>query len=223
MSILKLLTSSLIISVLLFGKLEAQTDQGKFLLTGSSSMDLSFSSSETTYEADDGDSETSDGPSTTGFGFSPKAGIFIVDGLAVGADIQFNTLTEKDEEEEWTMQGVETVQTKSTRTNWTFGPFARYYLDFGLFGELGTGFGTSSSSYYVDGEETESSKDSDASSIFRWNVGAGYAMFLGEGKRVALEPMLMYSRRTLTDDQEDGTIKNKNGSFDVNLSISVFL
>jgi hypothetical protein len=194
---------------------QAQTGQGNMHIGGGSNMDFSLGSSSSKVKHDDG-TDQSDGPSTTSFNFNPKAGYFIMDGLAVGADIRLGASSTKGEDPDY----------KNTSFRWSFGPYARYYTDFNLFGEFGVGFGTQSSSRFVDGDETSASENDEADPMVRWNVGAGYALFVGGKDQVAIEPMISYRHTRIsqkpTSDNVDANLQT-SGDISLSLGISVFL
>ncbi len=204
----------------------AQPDQGNLHVGGSSGMDLSFGSSSSKVTLDDGDSEDNDGPNRTSFSFNPSAGYFLADGLVVGGNINLMASSETDTRTRFTVNGKEEIDTKTNTFQWTFGPYARYYTDFNLFGHAGIGFGTRSTTEFVDGDETESSKDDEADGLLRWSVGAGYALFLGGNEQVALEPMISYNHRRVsikpTGDNVDSRTQS-SGNVGLRLGISVFL
>lgn len=81
----------------------------------------------------------------------PRAGYFIIDNLALGAEMN--------------------LATGGGNTIFGIGPFARYYLNMGIFGQAGMSYMNYGESY----------------SYTRFGVGAGYAIFLNNA--VSLEPL----------------------------------
>lgn len=99
-----------------------------------------------------------------------KNGYFIDHDFAVGLGVtleheNFRSVTEEDER-------------KFRRTRLLFGPFARYYLDNGFFGELSTEVGLLN---FSTGQK---------SNLFEGGIGVGYAYFINQ--RISLEPMLTF-------------------------------
>lgn len=72
------------------------------------------------------------------FTISPKAGFFVSDNIAVGAQIGYTSSTQDD------FNGFDVVEVKTNE--FSVGAFARYYAtpasDFSLFGELGVNYNT---------------------------------------------------------------------------------
>src|SRR5688572_26597511 len=89
----------------------AQFNKGRMLVAGE------FSFTSTTNKSKSA-STTTENFKTTSVGFSPSIGYFVMDNLAVGASIGASTSKTKDSDSD---QVVNT-------SNFTFGPFARYYL-----------------------------------------------------------------------------------------------
>ncbi|MBP6432957.1 MAG: porin family protein [Ferruginibacter sp.] len=137
---------------------QAQTEKSTWLLGGSAG----FSSSKT------GDFKT------TSFSFAPNAGYFVMDNLAVGAGIGFQS--QKDE-------GDDAVSLFSAN------PFVRYYFtklgeNAKLFGNANFGVGSAKSG-------------GDSQSFTQWGIAAGPAIFLN--KNTALEMTVGYSSVKVKD------------------------
>jgi outer membrane protein len=92
----------LLLSALVISSVSAQTSHGNMMVGGA----LSFSTTSYQGNSDLGNSSTT---------FSPGFGYFVIDNLAVGANIGFSGSTN------------DTGGTKTERTSFSFGPFARYY------------------------------------------------------------------------------------------------
>ncbi len=100
-----------------------------------------------------------------------KNGYFIDHDFAVGMVVSlehesFSTAVEEGEDE------------KFRRTMLLFGPFTRYYLDNGVFGELSLEIGLLN---FSTGQKTN---------LFQGGLGIGYAHFINE--KIALEPILSF-------------------------------
>ncbi|GAB3531567.1 hypothetical protein GCM10027443_14030 [Pontibacter brevis] len=99
-----------------------------------------------------------------------KNGYFIDHDIAVGLGVtlehdNFRSVTEEEER-------------KFRRTRLMFGPFARYYLDNGIFGELSAEVGLLN---FSTGQK---------SNLLEGGIGIGYAHFINQ--RIALEPLLTF-------------------------------
>lgn len=124
---------------------------------------------------------------TSYFSISPSAAYLVADDLAVGVGLGIGSETVKNSDTDF----------KQTSSTTTFGPFVRYYIADGLFGQGGINFGSSKSKSESGGSEFES-KDS----LFGWNLGLGYAVRVTD--TVLFEPMLAY-----------GSVKSKDSDSDV--------
>ena len=96
----------------------AQTEQGRAIVGGDVSFDFG------TDKTDVGGTVSDDGKFTT-INFSPRFGLFIMDGLAVGAEIVYQSYTFKPDGGGGDFKS----------NGFLFGPFVKYYLDNGLFGQ----------------------------------------------------------------------------------------
>lgn len=147
---------------------QAQTEKGTWLLGGSAS----FSSS-----------KPANSSSVTNTLFSPAAGYFVNNDLAVGAGINFQNLN-------------------GNYSSISFAPFVRYYfLPIGtnakLFGNGSFGYG----SYKFTG--------SNSNSLTTWELSAGPAFFLN--KNVALELALAYGSASYSPNDAVNTVSLKAG------------
>lgn len=151
-----------------------QIEQGKFFLQGSSS--LGFYAEKYTYIAGGTSTESS---KSNHFGFKPKAGYFIIDNMPVGLAINFNTNSNKNISN----------SDKSSSTNLSFGPFARYYflkLDkLCPMAEISVNLGSDIS------KSTYSGYNSDKKyGVFEFNLGVGVSYFVTD--HIAFDVLLSY-------------------------------
>ncbi|MCE7864245.1 MAG: hypothetical protein DYG99_11965 [Bacteroidetes bacterium CHB5] len=169
------------------------TNQGTFLLGGSSNLGLGFLSEK--FKLGGGDFQ--DGSKISNFSFSTQAGYFFVDNLAAGVGLDFsNSKTKNDTFEQ-------------TSSSLIFSPFIRYYLE-KLYVEGKFGAGSSKST---------SNNVEIKSSINAWSVGAGYAILLSD--LVTLEPQIGYGSTSYKNKSADSTTKLA-GLF-INLSLFIYL
>ncbi len=112
------------------------------------------------------------------FSLSPWAGFFVIDNLAIGAQLNVsNSTTDYDNFE------------TTSSTSFAAGPIARYYLPFGLFFQADTGLGVGSTS----------ASNSDYT-VFWFGAGVGYAVKVGES--AFLEPRLGFESRNQNYDAD---------------------
>ncbi len=146
----------------------AQTETGNLLVGGEVFIDF-------TGEKQKFGSTTSDVSNTFSISARPKVGYFFMDGLVAGLELNFQSSSTKFDDDE-----------KVTTHGFGVGPFARYYLDNGLFGEVFVGVGSVKVEAPFFGEQK--------SSLFGYRLGVGYAIFLGD--HIAIEPSIMYDRES---------------------------
>ncbi|MEP2937495.1 MAG: outer membrane beta-barrel protein [Gilvibacter sp.] len=171
------------------------TDKGHYIVDGS----VSFSINNSTSVQDNFQTKNK----AFGLGLSPKVAYFVIDRLAVGIEASFGYT-----DNEFT--GIDGVKSNSNSSGITVGPFARYYLVNGLFGQASVGFGTS---------KTNSDEFDTKSNLFRYQLGVGYAIFLGE--QVSLEPIISYNHSKTTADQS--TFETKNDGFTLGAGFTIYL
>jgi len=103
---------------------------------------------------------------------------------------------------------------KFTSSTFQAGPFVRYYLPFGLFGEVNFTGGVQSSEFTSGGTSSPRTTNSLTSGF----LGAGFAYFLNSN--VSLEPLLGYGfDRTKLDNNDTITI----GGLRFRVSLIVYL
>lgn len=140
----------------------AQLESGSLLIGG----DVGFSSF----------SPKGGGGSVTSFNISPAVGYFVIDNLALGAKINYNSASAGGE----------------TESIFAAGPFARYYIgDSKIFGEAMYGFGSTSFA-------------GNSSSLSIIQVAVGYAAFLND--HVALEPEFYWNTQSVEGENIGSTI-----------------
>ncbi len=158
--------------------LNAQTMKGTWLLGGTAG----FNSSKP---------NASGAKSTTNLGLNPNVGYFVMNNLAVGASLDFNSAS-------YDGDGY---------TQFAVGPFVRYYIvDLGakakLFGQGQFGYGSFKF------------KDEDAVGNIAWGLSAGVAYFLNPS--IALEGSLGYNSSKST---EENAVANNTFGFNVGFQI----
>lgn len=216
-----ILTLGILPVLTLFG----QTDQGKVLLGISSRFGLSpleeglsypdmmtLGFSTIKFKSDASGEEESEAMKFNCFNFTPKAGYFIIDNLALGLDVNIglSSLKETYDDEDY----------KSNGTMLSAGPFVRYYfpLEKSLpYIEAGGTLGSMKSKYEYDSESEEYK-----SSLNSFMGGVGIAAPLGD--KVAFDFMLGYLSTTTKakEDNEDNE-RTVIGTFGLKFGVVVFL
>ncbi|WP_052172475.1 outer membrane beta-barrel protein [Psychroserpens jangbogonensis] len=195
----------LIVTILLFTTINAlaqdkeestnPTDKGNFIVDGS----IFFSTNNSKSQQDGIKIKNK----SFGIGISPKAAYFIIDRLALGIETSFNYT-----ENEFT--NIDGNKSSNISRSFLIGPFARYYLKNGLFGQASLGFGSSKS---------DSNSFENRSDFFRYQFGLGYAFFLNE--HTSLEPIITYQHNKTTSDQS--TFETTNNGFTLGIGFTIYL
>jgi len=178
-----------------------QTERGNIMLGGSSNLGFNASSNKVTFEGN-----SQDNGKNTSFNLSPKAGYFIIDGLAIGASIPLSSTTFKDND-----------NNKSTSTSISFSPFARYYFGGNnirpfVQGNIGVGSGKTEFD-----SSTFRSVESDTN-LFSYGATGGIALFLND--KVSLDVGVGYSYSS-SKLKGSNTIDIKNSTTNIGLNIGV--
>jgi opacity protein-like surface antigen len=184
--------------------LSAQTEKGKVLLGISSRysllplgeglsypdmMTLGFSTIK--YKSDAAGEEESESTKFTCFNFTPKAGYFVIDNLALGLDVNIGLSSMKE--------SYDTHDYKSSGSMLSAGPFVRYYFPVEKilpYIEAGASLGSAKSTY-----ESDNDNDEYKSSVNSFMGGAGIAILLGD--KVTLDFMAGYISMTMKDKEDN--------------------
>jgi outer membrane protein len=173
------------------------------VLTGGSAA-LSFGTSKNEFKSQWANYESEVG--YTSFSLTPKAGFFVVNGLALGVVLDLTTTSYKDKEDD----------SKSASTQYSLGPMIRYYTAGGFFVFADILFGKNTYK-----ETWEGGEDKSDSNLSKWQLGIGYAFFLNDF--VSIEPGIMY-RSTASKYKGDSIEYNSQlGEFVLGVGFSIFL
>lgn len=153
---------------------QAQTEQGELIVGG----ELGFTSAST--DGEDGSFNT--------IMISPSAAYFIIDNLAGGLALNFINSKDSEADDGSSVFGI--------------GPFVRYYLDVGVFGELAFD--------YV----SQTILDNDAVTGSWFTPRIGYAAFLNN--HVAVEPSVYYAIG-------GGDLYEDNSIFGLSVAFNIYL
>ncbi len=203
---------------LVINVINAQTEQGNFLIGAKSDMNLLFGSSKNEV-TNQGQTVSSDGPKTTNFNISPTIGYFFIDGLAGGLYINFEMNNSKDK---YTIPVGGTVDLKDNITTITAGPFVRYYFALDKvkpFLEGKVGFGSMKEKYDSYNNNAVTSNDYKYN-LFNWGLGAGAAYFITDN--ISIDAMLGYNQTSSKYKENDNEYKTTMNSFGLNVGFTIF-
>ena len=193
---------TILCAVLVTFGLAAQTEQGSILLEGSS--DLNFSSikvSSISFDGEEADDDALPEDPTSTMGLDVTGGYFVIDGLAAGLILSYNSTSTGD----------------AKSSSMTVGPIVRYYIgESGMWAQLSYGMGSSKGN---SGGEDED--DWEGPKISSLGIGVGYAVALSDN--VSLNPSLGYRMNTATTESEGGDYVEKSGGIVFSAGIAVHL
>jgi outer membrane protein len=187
-----------VLAVILFMSVGAfaQFNKGRMLVGGSAQF------STDTEKNRNGGTTTTEGTRTT-LSISPDFGYFIIDNLAIGAELNLSL-------SKWNAKTANGVDASTTSVS--FSPFARYYLPMGIFFQGKFGLGTARTSYDENFDDFKYNTTSLA-------LSAGYVIFLTDN--VALEPELGY--QTFRYKGDDSNTKDINSGIFMRIGFQIYL
>lgn len=174
----------------------AQFNQGRMLVGGSAELS-------TNADKNRNNGTTVTTGNRTSFTLSPDFGYFVIDNLAVGAELSVGL-------SKWNAKTAN--GTDNSTTSVQFQPFVRYYLPIPIFFQGKVGLGTSKTSY----DENFADYKYNTTSL---SLSAGYAIFLTDN--VALEPELGY--RTTRYKGSDSNTKNIDSGIFLRIGFQIYL
>jgi hypothetical protein len=179
---------SIILLVFFCSFARAQFNTGSKMVGASTSLDLGFSSQKY--------SDSPDASKYTTIDINPRAAYFIMNGWAVGGDLNYYLLRSKYDGND-----------PYTQTEFRIGPFGRYYYKavgpVRPFGELKLGGGTSATRTFINGTKTTTRHN-----ILYAGAGVGAAFFLADN--FSLEALLGYTYEHQKNPDTDET-SNSHG------------
>lgn len=209
-------------SLAFFGIISAQTENGSFIISGQTN--LGFISNTVKYKSN---RQTTDGPKTNSFNFSPSAGYFILDNLALGLAFDYKSTTIKQQIEIFnpnTTGGYTIENTKETQTTLSIIPNATYFFSKGKtkpYLSAGAGLAnTKNKSNYTSDISSGDNFFSDSeikSNGFIWTANGGLIFLITQN--IALDLGLGYTNYSY----KDNGVKTNSRAFGANAGISVFL
>jgi outer membrane protein len=194
----------LLMATIASGSVFAQTESGKFMVNGATSLNFAFTNVKNVY---DGNTVAESKKNT--FTFTPTVGYFVINNLAVGIKGSYSYMT----------PGRSGNGSKAIFTMIQLMPVASYYIPVSgklrPFAQLGVGL--ASTSEKIVSKEGETVKSGEKGSCF--SLGGGVSYFLVD--HVAFSFGLSYSIVNLTNN-DDNKYKTKTGAFGSDFGISVY-
>jgi len=188
--------------VLVVFTINAQTEKGKWMVSGATG--LQFSSLNITPEYD---GVSGDKMKTSNFSLTGSLNYFVMDNLAVGLGLGITSSTQKDDGYKYTVSST------------TFIPNAIYFFpvdgNIKPFAQIGAGY-----SSMVDKESGYGDTYEDKYAGLIYNIGGGVAFFMGDN--VSFNFGLAYTGGSLEHDV-DSNFKYKQSNIAANIGVSVFL
>ncbi|REG96284.1 outer membrane beta-barrel protein [Flavobacterium aquicola] len=209
---------SLLIALISFGAITAQTEKGSFMISGKTGLGFTSATVEYEYEG-----KTTDGPKTTSFSISPSAGYFIIDNLSIG--LEFDYTATKIKQEVSYIPPLSTgynpaIDFENTQNTFAIIPTATYFFSkekFRPFIEAGMGYATiKNETKTLESSGVISTNESDGNGLV-WGGGGGIAYFISQ--TICFDLGISYSQFTY----EEKDIKTKSGILGANIGISIFL
>lgn len=203
----------------------AQTEQGRIMAGLSTRIgmpvftetmmsdvfSLGFSTIKNKSDADD--FEEPDPDKITSINMLPRVGFFVIDGLAVGLDLNLSNVVYKDGNDD----------DKTITTAYALGPFVRYYFPVEKvkpFVEVNSSFGSIKQKY----EYTNSNYEDDEYKYGLVLIGGGAGVAIPIGKRVTFDMMAGYNSLKFKE-KEDNEDNDRTilGTFGLKFGFVVFL
>lgn len=197
-------------AVALFGLSNAQMTKGDWVISGNTG--LGFNAQSSTVKAN---GQSQDGPKISSFSITPSVGYFVIDGLAVGIDLGFNSETNKSNGD------------KITQTRFSVMPTATYYFNTGSkffpFVGAGIGYATSKTKYSLQGTIIDpilfSGSAKEDGLTWKAKAGVTYMATPSLGVNVGLGFDQYYTKNTVLNTE----IKTTRNNFGVNVGFSYFI
>lgn len=187
----------------LFAAVNAQMEKGSWVIGGSTT--IGFNNVSTKYSAGNNSSTE---PSISTFTLTPSVGYFVQDKLAVGLDLGFVTMSQKDGSDKYTVSTLSAM------------PAATYYFKSAtnLVPYLGAGVGyasTKSTEKYNGNSYTETVDG------FAWKAKGGLVYLINQN--IGVDVGASYNQYSNKETVMGTDYKTTVGTFGVNVGFSVFL
>jgi hypothetical protein len=155
------------ISIIAFGQIEKPIKKGNIMTGGS----FGFAREKYKHTLEEG--RVASKTKTNRFEVDLYGGYFILKHFSIGLKIDYVLLRRKEAPDYDFVHSYDYL---------ILNPFVRYYLSSGFFGEGSVGYG------FENWQRKESKGEK---TIFNWNIGIGYSLFVN--KNIAVEPKVYYS------------------------------
>lgn len=200
-------------AVALFGLSNAQMTKGDWVISGNTGMGFSAQSSKIKVNGN-----TEDGPKTSSFSITPSVGYFVMDGLAVGIDLGYNSTTTKQDGD------------KLTSSVFSVMPTATYYFQTGSkfvpFVGAGVGYASNKTKYSINNNSSiydpllmvDSEYTTDG---FAWKAKAGVTYMATQSLGINLG--LGFDQFSNKETYDNVDIKTNVNTFGVNVGFSYFI
>ncbi|KMQ67265.1 membrane protein [Chryseobacterium sp. FH2] len=197
-------------AVALFGLSNAQMSKGDWVISGNTGLGFNTQSSKVKVNG-----ESEDGPKISNFSITPSVGYFVIDGLAVGIDLGFNSNTLKQDGD------------KVTNSTFSVMPTATYYFQTGSkfipFVGAGIGYASNKTKYsfansiidplLFDGDTTTDG--------LAWKAKAGVTYLATQSLGINLG--LGFDQFYTKDTYYNTEVKTTTSNFGVNVGFSYFI
>ncbi len=188
-------------------KTYAQTEKGKILLGGQSSLE--FTSFSSKWETDSG---SGDNGKTRALDITPQVGYFIANNFAVGLEMPYNYSKEIDGDDSY------------TTSSFTVVPFVRYYFGKSnlkpyLHGGIGPGWGKTEIDYNSISDPNFVFDPNFSTHLLAYELGGGIAIFLND--LVSLEFGLGYASASVKWFDKNDKMNRKNTANGIGASIGI--
>ena len=176
--------------------ISAQTDQGVFMLGGSTGLNYTGLTLND-YEPGGLDDDTESG---SAFELEVLGGYFFTDGLMGGLAVSYKSEGNKTEYSAANGGGTD----EFTQSTMMIAPTLRYYIaESGVWAQVQYGFGSTTDEY-----KSGSTTNSQEGKLSNIAIGAGYAIYLGDV--VSLNPEIKYNMTTQTIEDGDYDLNTGN-------------
>lgn len=193
-------------AVALFASMNAQMEKNSWIVSGKTGID--FNSSTSKYSSQ---GNSIDGPKVSTFSISPSVGYFVVDNLAIGVDLGFNSTKTT-----FTNAALDVDYTDKTST-FTILPNATYYFPTAskVRPYLGAGVGYGSLTGYNEITDTNSTNGG-----FLWGAKGGLVYLVNSN--IGLDLGAGYSSFTVKQTEQNIELKTVANTFGVSAGVSIF-
>ncbi|WP_312821996.1 OmpW family outer membrane protein [Epilithonimonas sp.] len=193
----------------LFGAMNAQTEKGSWVISGSTTIGFNNTSSKVKYNGN-----SVDGPKTTSFNIKPSAGYFVANNIAVGVDLSFTST--KNESTQYFFDQELNFESKSNTV--VVMPNATYYFKSAskVMPYLGAGIGYFSNTIKYPSDFSSNEEVKETIDGLAWGAKGGVVFLVTPS--IGIDLGLAY----VNTSNKENDVKNVTNSFGVNAGFSFF-